>query len=164
MGKISFYIVYIFIFCSCNTNTTNTGLMDPIEELSLGMRKGKALSIIDFYKDENIIDENGMVSIAGNQAEISFIFCRDCFGYWLEGVTLKSSNRENLYQKLKLELADKNYTLKKQIIRSPTSVIPDPSDTLICIYTNKVVYEERGVIRCKITDYDPCWGDLFKTK
>lgn len=154
MNKVFVYIILIFIFCSCNNNT---GLISPLEELKLGMRKGKALSKIEFYKNEGIIDEIGMISIAGEQAEISFYYCRDCFGYTLEAITLKSDNIESLFQKLKNQNESNNYILEMHIISDPTDIIVSPSETLICIYTDKIKYEERGLIGCKKKDTDPCW-------
>jgi hypothetical protein len=156
MKKISLYILFL-IFYSCNN--VNKELMKPLDELNFGMRKEKALSKIAFYKSENIINKSDIINIDDEQAEISFLYCRDCFGLTLEGVTLRSSNTEKLYQKLKIQLNNKNYILKKHIILDSYDMfLTPPFDTLICIYTTKMMYEEIfGTLRCKKLLSDPCW-------
>lgn len=155
MNKIRLYILF-FVFCSCNVNTE---LMDPLEGLKLGMRKEKSLSKIVFYKNKNVIDESNIVNIEGEQVKVSFLYCKDCFGFTLEGITLESSNAENLYQKLKVQLNNKDYILEKHIINSSFDMMSSvSSDTLICFYTNKMKYEKQlGSLRCNKANTDPCW-------
>ena len=155
MNKIKLCILFL-IFCSCNSNTE---LMKPLDGLSFGMRKEKSLSKIAFYKNKNIIDKSDMINIFGEQVKVSFLFCKDCIGFTLEGVTLESSNTENIYQKLKVQLNNKNYIIEKHIINDSFDMMSSLAlDTLICIYTDKMKYEKQlGSLRCKKANTDPCW-------
>ena len=152
------YIVYVLLFAlsSCNYNTE---LMKPIDGMYLGMSKEKALSKMAFYKEKGMIFDSDKIIIEGDTASISFHYCQSCFGHELEGLTLRSTNYQKLYNKLKVQLKDKDYEIKMHLI-GRIHLIPDV-DTLVCIYTDKMEYHKFfASFTCKNQGREPCWKYL----
>ena len=153
------YIIYVLFFAlsSCNYNTE---LMKPIDGMHLGMSKEKALSKIAFYKQKGMIFDSNKIIIEGDTASISFHYCQSCFGQKLEGITLRSTKSQKLYNKLTMQLKDKDYEVKVHLIGS-YEFIPYV-DTLICIYTDKMEYHKFFTsFTCKNQGRGPCWKYLF---
>ena len=86
--------------------------------------KKKATSIISSYKDEGVIDDSNSVMIDGEPVEITFLYCRDCFGFTLQGIILKSGNSDKLLQKAKVEFDENNFVIDKHLVSESYDMIP----------------------------------------
>lgn len=145
---ILFFVVYFFYSKKYNIP------IKQIQKIKLKENKSEVINLINQYKFDKILTQNQTLKINNIVAYINFLYCNDCFGGKLEGITLTSNNQEELFRFIKKRKIEEKLFLKMYEIRNSANSL----DTIICIHTNKIkLFREFGVINCRRLDTEPCW-------